>query len=113
MIENDLSCSENEFPSEFKAVLEIFCADEELRTKTLPHVNFDSHEINWYEIGRNHFGSGHSAAIAWAKAIWTDCLPEHIDLFERAFSMDHRIRQAVLKALGIRWALTPKVKTGG
>ena len=92
-------------PSELRAVLEIFNVDEELRIKALPYVNVERREINWYGIGRNHFGSGHSIAVAWARAIWLDRLPENLDPFERAFSMNHRLRLAVLRALAIRWGL--------
>lgn len=92
-------------PSELKAVLMIFNADEELKRKALPFVNIKKREIDWYGISKNHFGSGHSAAIAWAKAIWMDKTQKDFDPFERAFSMENSIKQIVIQALKVRWNL--------
>ena len=94
-----------ELPLELWAVLLIFNADDELRTKALPFVNIERQTIDWDRISSHYFGSGHSAAVLWAKAIWLDQMPPKSDPFDRAFSMDNRLRFVVLKALGIRWGL--------
>lgn len=93
-------------PSELRAVLTIFSADKELRTKALPHVNIERQEIDWHRITINDFSSGHSAAITWAKSIWTASQPTELDIFERSTSMDQQMRLAVLRALAIAWGLS-------
>lgn len=92
-------------PSELRAVLHIFSYDQELREKALPHVNTEKEVINWFGIGRNHFSSGHSTAIMWARSIWLARSPTHDDLFERTFSMDLAMRKTLLEALEIAWGL--------
>ena len=92
-------------PLELEAVLTIFNADSELRQKALPYVDIARQHIDWEGLSYNHFGSGHTAAISWAKAIWYDQTPHNRDLFGQAFSMDGWLRQAVLKALEIRWGM--------
>ncbi len=93
-------------PAELRAVIHIFSADNELKTKALAHVNIEKQEINWFGIGKNYFGSGHSAAIMWAKSIWSASQPRNYDLFERTSSMDSNVRKSVLEALAIAWGLT-------
>ncbi len=92
-------------PQELRAVIHIFSADEELRSKALPFVDTKKHEVNWYGISQNCFGSGHSSAIMWAKSIWSASQPKHLDLFERASSMDSTVRKYVLEGLAISWGL--------
>ena len=92
-------------PSPLRAVLRIVTADEELKTKALPFVNVERQEIDWQNIFKNAFGSGHRAALVWAKAMWLDESPAKVDAFDRAFSMNNNLRQAVLDALTIRWGL--------
>lgn len=92
-------------PSELKAVVHIFSADSELRAKALPHVNLEKQEVNWFAIGRNHFGSGHSAAIHWAKSIWNLQCPKNLDLMENSTAMDLTVRKSVLEALQIAWGI--------
>lgn len=88
-------------------MLVIFNADGELRRKALPHVSvWSSHSIDWESVMENDFGSGHCAAVKWARAIWEDRVPEgRSDPFERAFAMDGWLRGTVLKALAVRWGL--------
>ena len=95
----------NSLPPELSAVLTILNADNELKTKALPFVNVDKKEIDWNSIFKNAFGSGHRAAIVWAKCLWTDSAPAKVDAFERAFSMSPSLRAAVARALTIRWGL--------
>lgn len=92
-------------PSELRAVIHIFSADSELRAKALPHVSIEKQEVNWFAIGRNHFGSGHSAAIHWAKGIWNLQCPKNVDLFENSTAMDMNVRRSVLEALQIAWGI--------
>jgi hypothetical protein len=97
--------SQFHLPPELLAVYRIFNADPELQRKALPYVDLERGDIDWYRISQNDFGGGHSAAITWAKAIWTDQTPEKSDPFDRAFSMGPRLQKAVLEALAIRWGL--------
>ena len=97
--------NEKPVPADLRAVIHIFSADDELKGKALPHVDLKRHEVNWYSIGKNDFGSGHSAAIMWAKSIWTASQPENSDLFERSSSMDLTVRKSVIGALAIAWGL--------
>ena len=92
-------------PPELRAVLTIVEADAELKAKARPHVNVEKREINWNKIFTTDFGSGHRAALLWAKALWVDRRPEKSDPFDRAFSMDTHLRVAVIKAVAIRWGL--------
>lgn len=95
--------NQNSIPRELTAVIRIFSADEELRIKTLPHVNMERQEINWFAISRNFFGSGHTAAILWAKSIWTLNFPTNTELMRNSASMDMNIRKSVIEALQIAW----------
>ncbi len=92
-------------PSELRAVLAIFEADGELRRKALPYVDIERQEIYWDKIYANDFGGGHSAALAWAKAIYCNQVSTKSDPFDRAFAMDSHLQSVVLKALAIRWGL--------
>jgi hypothetical protein len=92
-------------PQELRAVLTILEADDELKTKARPHVDIEKREIDWNSIFTKDFGSGHRAALLWAKALWVDRRPAKSDPFNRAFSMDTHLRVAVAKALTIRWGL--------
>lgn len=74
-------------PGELRAVLHIFTNDDELKRKALPHVNVEHQSINWSGICRNHFGSGHFAAVLWAQAIWFDKIETKFDPFDQAFAM--------------------------
>jgi hypothetical protein len=69
------SSSQPTISSEFRAVLTILNADEELRLKALPHVSVERREINWERIFRNDFASGHRAALLWAKSLFRDEAP--------------------------------------
>lgn len=91
-------------PCELAAVVHLFSHDEELRQKALLHVDAERQWINWRAIFRNHFGSGHWAAVVWAHALWRDEATE-FNPFEAAFSMDAGLRRAVLRALAIRWCV--------
>jgi hypothetical protein len=90
---------------ELRAILRIVTADEELKRKVLPHIDFDRESINWDEIFSNDFGGGHLSAILFAKAIWCDAVTTKSDPFDRAFAMDARLMRAVIEALAIRWSL--------
>jgi hypothetical protein len=103
--QNQLTDSESKLPRELRAVLRIFTADEELKRKTLPHVNIERQSINWPKIWSNDFGGGHSAAIVWAQAIWCDRIETKADPFDRAFAMDFSLQRACIEALAIRWGL--------
>jgi hypothetical protein len=92
-------------PSELRAVLHIFNADEELKRKALPHVDIEWHDVSWDQIFENDFGGGHLAAIIFAKAIWCDQVTTTSDPFDRAFAMNEVLRLAVLQALAIRWSI--------
>lgn len=90
---------------EMDAVLHIFTYDDELAAKALPHVNIERQSIDWYAIFKNHFGSGHYAAVVWAYCLWMDRSLEQLDPFGAAFSMDAGLRRRVIQALAIRWCL--------
>jgi hypothetical protein len=93
-------------PRELRAVLAIFRADGELRRKALPHVDLKRQSVDWEEILANDFGGAHSAAVLFARCIWSDAVPQKAgDPFDRVFAMDFRLRQAVLHAMAIRWGL--------
>ncbi len=92
-------------PSQLRAVLTIFNADLELRSKALPFVNIQRQEVNWSEIFRNDLSSGHRAAALWAKSLYRDESPAKVDPFDRALAMDEVLRGAVLQAVSIRWGL--------
>lgn len=102
-IENTNTASK--LPTELRAVVTVLSADAELKLKALPHVNIERREINWNKMFSQDFGSGHRAAILWAKALWVDEAPAKVDPFDRAFSMDPHLRAAVIQGLAIRWGL--------
>ncbi len=96
---------QTQLPSQFRAVLKIVSADQELRRKALPHVDLERREVNWTEIFNSDLGSGHRAALIWAKALYRDEAPPRADVFDRAFAMDGSLRSVVLEAVAIRWGL--------
>ncbi len=100
------SSGQQQASPELRAVLTILNADEELRLKALPHVSVERREINWERIFRNDFGSGHRAALLWAKSLFRDEAPAKVDPFDRAFSMDNHLRVAVINAIAIRWGVS-------
>ena len=77
--------------------------DDELRRKALPHVSIARRQIDWDGIYDNDFGGGHSAAISWARSIWSDSVSEGSDPFGLASAMNGWLRHAVLKALAVHW----------
>lgn len=97
---------QRQLPPELQAVLRIVTADNELQQKALPFVNVERREIDWQSIFHHDLSSGHRAALIWAKIFWLDKMPAKADPFERAFSMDSHLREAVLEALNIRWSLS-------
>ncbi len=101
----DENTEETTLPRELRAVITILASDPELVRKALPSVDIDRREINWDEIYSNDFGGGHSAALSFAKAIWCDKVSTEADPFDRAFAMDPKLQNAVLRALAIRWGL--------
>ena len=104
-IPNSEIANKKSLPGELRAVIHILSADDELRSKALPFVDINKHEVNWYGLSQNYFGSGHSSAIMWAKSIWSASQPKHFDLLERSSSMDSTVRKSVLEALAISWGL--------
>ena len=101
----DESTEHATLPPELRAVITIMAADPELVRKALPHVDIDHQNINWEEIYANDFSGGHSAALTFARAIWSDKVETKSDPFSYAFNMDTRLQSAVLRALAIRWGL--------
>jgi hypothetical protein len=97
--------AENGLPTQLRAVLTIVSCDQELRRKALPFVNIERREVNWSEIFKNDLGSGHRAALVWAKSLYRDEAPIKVDPFDRALSMDASLRGTVLQAIAIRWGL--------
>ncbi len=97
--------AENNMPTQLRAVLTIVSSDQELRRKALPFVNFERQEVNWSGIFKSDLGSGHRAALVWAKSLYRDEAPTKVDPFDRALSMDVNMRRAVLEAIAIRWGL--------
>ena len=91
-------------PCEMDAALHILNYDEELKRKTLPFVDIEKQAIDWYGIFRQHFGSGHHAAVLWAYCLWADKAPT-VNPFEAAFSMEAGLRRTVIQAIAIRWCL--------
>ncbi len=102
-MDNLVSSTEDKLPAELRAVLQIFRYDRELQVKVLPHVDFARQSINWNRIWENDFSGGYAAAIIWAQAIWCDQIQTQSDPFDRALAMVPGLRQAVLRALAIRW----------
>lgn len=97
--------TDSKMPRELRAVLRIFNADDELRRKSLPHVNIERQSINWPAIWANDYGGGHSGAIVWAHALWVDRIETKADPFDRAFALDGNLQRACIEALGIRWGV--------
>lgn len=107
---SNLEKSENDkrkhMPPELRAVIHIFSSNIDLKEKALPYVDIDKDVINWFGIGRNHFSSGNSTAIMWARSIWLSRYPIDDDPFERSFSMDLSLRKSITEALAIAWGIS-------
>lgn len=98
--------TEKSMSTELRAVCHIVLSDPELKRKVFPHINLENESIDWDKIFSHDFGSGHLAALTFAKAIWCDRVATKGDPFDRAFSMSQCLRHTVLEALAIRWALS-------
>jgi hypothetical protein len=105
--QTEMTTAHANLPRELRAVLHLFNYDRQLEAKALPHVNVERQFINWPAIWSNDFSGGHSAAIVWAKALWTDHVERKSDPFDQAFAMEPRLQAAVIEALAIRWGLEP------
>lgn len=92
---------------ELRAVLTIIGASADLERKAASHINIGQREINWDGIYGSDLTSGELAAVCWAHAIWCGQIwatAQHLsvpDPFDRASSMDRRLRAAVVRALEI------------
>jgi hypothetical protein len=87
------------------AILLIFCADTVLMESIEPFVDLKTESIDWEQIRRIPFGSGHRAATSIAYSIWTDKILEGGNPFELALSMEKPLQRACLQALAVRWGL--------
>lgn len=92
----------------------VFSSDDELRKKTLKHINPKSREISWISILKTDFGSGHRSIIYWAFTLWSgnswhwDENGDHIeaiDTMDRAYLMDIDLKRIAITALELRWGL--------
>jgi len=99
---------------EWSSTIYILTSDSELRRKTKKHIHPKKFEINWDEILKTDFGSGHYAIIYWAFTLWAGnswrldkegeyCEP--IDTMSRAYSMDETLRRTAITALELRWRI--------
>ena len=87
------------------AVLILLSADSSLMKSVESFINLNTETINWDEIFKIPFGSGHRAAISWAYGVWTDEMRPSANLFDGALSMSPALQVATLQALAKRWGL--------
>lgn len=99
--------------AEWIAPVFVLTSDEELRRKTVHHINPARRSIDWDAIMDTDFGSGHRAALYWAFSLWAgNSWPEetetgfgYIDTIDKAFCMDYDLRKTATLALMLRWKL--------
>ncbi len=87
------------------AMLLIFSADAGLMAAVEPFVNLQNETVEWEQIRKISFCSGHRAAIVMAYGIWTDEVMEGSNPFDLALNMDAKLQRACLEALCMRWGL--------
>jgi hypothetical protein len=107
---------------EWAPTIYILTADRELRSKTVPHINPSTRDIDWDGIISTDFGSGHYAAIYWAFGLWGGRswggwegrdgkkVPV-VDVVSRGYSMGAPLQFVALVAQAYRWGLTGKIPT--
>ncbi len=93
--------------TQMKAVLMILDADTYLKDNVLPFINLKTETISWEPILKMSFGSGHRAAVTFMYGLWTDELRPESNPFDAALSLNPNLQMAVLKALALRWGLSP------
>ena len=91
---------------QLQAVLHIVDSSPELTLKARPHIDEANEAIAWEAIWSNDFSSGYLAALFFAHAIWTENYSATHNPFERAWSMDERMRRAVAEAIDIWLGIT-------
>ena len=94
--------------NEMRAVLKIVQADRFLEELVMPHIDVGNDSIDWDRIFKNHFCSGHRAAISFAYSVWTDQIRPRANPIEAAYSMDDTLKVACLRALAIRWGVAER-----
>jgi hypothetical protein len=96
--------------AEWIAPVFILTSDEELRRKTVHHINPSRRSIDWDAIVSTDFGSGHRAALYWAFSLWAgNSWPTDegfIDTMDMAYYMDYDLRKTATIALMLRWKLS-------
>lgn len=96
--------------AEWIAPVFVITSDEELRRKTVHHINPARRSIDWDAIMQTDFGSGHRAALYWAFSLWAmNSWPTDkgfVDTMDRAYFMDHDLRKTATLALMLRWELS-------
>ena len=89
-----------------RGVLSIFASDRFLKDAVLKYVDIHSESIQWDQIFKVSFSSGHKAAVEIAYLIWTDEIPENANPFAAALTMDCETQEACLRALALRWGIS-------
>jgi len=95
------------------AVLILLSADASLMKSVESFINLNTETINWDEIFKIPFGSGHRAAISWAYGVWTDEMRPSANLFDGSLSMSQALQVATLQALAKRWGLARNPSVAG
>lgn len=87
------------------ALLLIFSADAGLMASVEPFVDLKQNMVDWDQILKTPFSSGHWAAVLIAYSMWTDKVFEGSDPFEAALNMDRPLKRGCIHALELRWGL--------
>ena len=92
------------------SALILFSADATLMRSVESFINLDTQTIDWDEILKIPFESGHDAAVSWAYGIWTNKIRPGANLLDDSFSMSAELQVAVLQSLAKRWG-SPRTAT--
>ena len=87
------------------ALLLIFSADAGLMASVEPFVDLTQNMVDWDQILKIPFSSGHWAAVLMAYSMWTDGVLEGSNPFEAALNMDRSLKRGCIQALELRWGL--------
>lgn len=100
-----LQTTQRERSQQMRAIIKILEADEYFMKMVKPCIDFENESINWDQIFKFSWSSGHRAAVLFIYSLWTDEIRPRSNLFDAALSMSPILQHATLEALAIRWGL--------
>ncbi len=91
-----------------KVIHQIIKTYPNLAAKFSHALSIERESIEWKMVLRNDLTGGERTAVAWCMALWADEVNPKFDPFKLSYSMDERLRRAVVRAVAI-WLQVPEI----